>query len=221
MTSLPERIKFLRRRMGVTQEQLGGLCGVSKAAVAQWEGGYTTPTTDKLRALAGLCGVSLDWLVSDDSTIPPADAIQAPAAKEPPAHYGRRIPVVGHAQLGDNGNFVELEYPAGHGDGFVVMPSRDPHAYALRCEGDSMLPRIRPGEFVVVEPSFEAAPGDDVVVKSADGRVMVKTLLYLRDGRVYLGSVNNSHPTISVPASDVAVMHRVLTSAPRSLWEPE
>jgi phage repressor protein C with HTH and peptisase S24 domain len=88
-------------------------------------------------------------------------------------------------------------------DGYINYPMRDPNAYALRCMGDSMRPRIREGEFVIIEPNSEPISGDEVLVKSLDGRVMIKTLLYQRDGRLHLLSVNEAHPLQSTPLEDV------------------
>lgn len=130
----------------------------------------------------------------------------------------KRIPVVGTAQLGDNGHWSEIEYPVGHGDGYIEFPSRDPMAYALRCRGDSMMPRIKNGEFVIVEPNSEPINGDEVLVKSVDGRVMVKTLLYIRDDMVHLMSVNESHPPQSMPLRDVEKMHLVAAIVKKALW---
>lgn len=135
-----------------------------------------------------------------------------------PYPSGNRIPVVGSALLGDNGHFVELEYPVGHGDGWVDIASRDPNAYALRCRGDSMKPRIQSGEFVVVEPNTEPTPGDEVLVKAVDGRVMVKKYLYRRDGRVHLISVNEAHPSIAIEERDIAAMHYVGAIVKVSRW---
>lgn len=132
-----------------------------------------------------------------------------------------RIPVVGAARLGDNGHFVELEYPTGHGDGYIDIPSNDPNAYALRCEGDSMAPRIKHGEFVIAEPGHMVTPGDEVVVKASDGRVMVKTFLYRRDGRVHLVSVNEAHPPVAIEEGQVDVMHYVGAIAKASRWVAE
>jgi transcriptional regulator with XRE-family HTH domain len=42
MEAMGERIKRLREAQGMTQAQLGELCGVSKSAVSQWEDGTTT-----------------------------------------------------------------------------------------------------------------------------------------------------------------------------------
>lgn len=119
-----------------------------------------------------------------------------------------RIPVRGRAKLGDNGHFAEVEAEAGT-EGYLPLQSRDPQAYALRCTGDSMEPRIRHGEFVMVEPSFQAQPGDEVLVVTRDGRVMVKIYLYRRDGRIHLASVNQKHGIIAIDEAEALRLHPI------------
>lgn len=128
------------------------------------------------------------------------------------------VPVVGSAQLGDNGHWSELEYPVGHGDGYISYPTKDPNAYALRCYGDSMKPRIKEGEFVIVEPNSEPQNGDEVLVRTTDDRVMVKTLLYKRDGRVHLLSINEAHPPQSIALQDVEKIHPIAAIVKKALW---
>lgn len=128
------------------------------------------------------------------------------------------VPVVGFAQLGDNGYWSEIEYPVGHGDGYINYPTRDQNAYAVRCVGDSMKPRIRDGEFVIVEPNSAAIPGDEVLLKTTNGRVMVKTYLYYRDDRVHVMSVNDAHPAQSFPLSEIEAMHPVAAIVKKALW---
>lgn len=128
------------------------------------------------------------------------------------------IPVVGSAKLGDDGHFVDLEYPVGHGDGYINLPSDDTNAYAVRCVGDSMTPRIQDGEFVVVEPNHAIVNGDEVLVKATDGRVMVKKFLYRRDGKVHLLSVNVAHPPIAIEEKKIEAMHYVEAIVKPSRW---
>ena len=132
-----------------------------------------------------------------------------------------RVPVVGTAQLGDNGYGVEIEAPVGFGDGFVLYSTRDSEAYALRCRGDSMEPRIKDGEFVVVEPNYSPSPGDEVLVKTVDGRVMVKVFLYTRDDVVYLESTNKAHPNIKIPVSQLDKMQYVAAICKKPMWVPD
>lgn len=131
----------------------------------------------------------------------------------------RNVPVVGMAQLGDNGYWAELETPVGFGDGHIPFPTKSQSAYALRCRGDSMKPRIKNGEFVVVDPSLSPAPGDEVLVKATDGRVMVKELLYVRDDHVHLLSVNEAHGKLLIPLAEIEAMHGVAGIMPAHTWE--
>ncbi|HET8729757.1 MAG TPA: S24 family peptidase [Moraxellaceae bacterium] len=132
----------------------------------------------------------------------------------------RGIPVVGTAQFGDEGFFEELQYPVGHGDGFVDFPSRDASAYALRGNGNSMSPRFRHGEYIIVEPGTEVHPGDEVMVRMRDGRVMGKVYAYQRDGMAYFDSINADHAQISVQVEQIEKMHFIAGVAKRSLYRP-
>lgn len=146
-------------------------------------------------------------------------SLRARTDAEPGKHNKKgRLPVVGTAQLGDDAHFYDLEYPSGHGDGSLRWPSDDVDAYVLRCRGESMKPRIRHGEYVVIEPNKEVQPGDEVMVKASNGRVMIKQLAYIRDGMVHLDSVNEAHPRISILQSEISAIHYMAGIAKNSLW---
>ena len=59
---LSEKIYTLRRKRGLSQEQLAEKIGVSRQAISKWEGGLSTPELDKLRALSGFFQVTMDEL---------------------------------------------------------------------------------------------------------------------------------------------------------------
>ena len=123
-----------------------------------------------------------------------------------------RVPVVGMAKLGAQGYFDAIDYPVGQGDGFVLISSSDPNAYALRVVGDSMEPRIRNGEYVLVEPNRPYYSGDEVLVQVADGTVtqsMIKVFMYERDGYVRLLSVNDQHPPMTIDRVSILKIHPV------------
>ena len=63
--TLREKLIVLRDKAGLSQMELADRLGVSRQAVSRWESGDTTPTMDKLKSLARIYGVSLDWLCSD------------------------------------------------------------------------------------------------------------------------------------------------------------
>lgn len=65
--TLREKLIVLRDKVGISQMTLAHQLGVSRQAVSRWERGDATPSMDKLKALAKIYGVSLDWLCSDAS----------------------------------------------------------------------------------------------------------------------------------------------------------
>lgn len=128
------------------------------------------------------------------------------------------VPVVGEVRAGADGYLEELQYPVGNGEGHVEYWTRDDAAYALRVRGDSMHPRYRAGEFVVVTPSGEPRLGGDVVVACHDGRKMLKQLNWMRDGEIQLLSVNGDYAPLTIPASDILAIHNVAGSVPRDAF---
>ncbi|EDW1128544.1 TPA: helix-turn-helix domain-containing protein [Citrobacter freundii] len=127
------------------------------------------------------------------------------------------VPIIGGAQLGNGGHWTNMQYPVGFGDGYINWPTRDPDAYALRCTGDSMKPRIKDGEYVVIEPNHQFLPGDEVLVVTKDERAMVKTFLYERDGEVMVMSINEEHLPIRFSLSEIESIHYVAGIAKSSL----
>ena len=57
----------LRTGKSMSQDELAEKVFVTRQAVSRWESGDATPSMDKLKALAKIYGVSLDWLCSDAS----------------------------------------------------------------------------------------------------------------------------------------------------------
>lgn len=216
----PQRLKAVLAEQNVTAQTLASVSGVGLEVASQWLAGEgQTLTLDQAVAIQKTYGVNAVWLIKGKGD--PGVAVRYADEYRPiPITNWKPIPVLGMAQLGDNGHWSDLEYPVGHGDGYVDFPSRDPDAYALRCVGDSMRPRIRDGEFVIIEPNHEPEPGDDVLVKSIDGRVMVKTFLYKRAGRIHLVSINEAHPSVAIAQEEIEKMHYVVAYTRASMWRP-
>ena len=81
--TLREKLIVSRNKAGLSQMELADRLDVSGQAVSRWESGDTTPSVDKLKTLARIYGVSLDWLCSDtaDRELPEA---AKPEADRPP-----------------------------------------------------------------------------------------------------------------------------------------
>ena len=139
------------------------------------------------------------------------ETAQRSAAEKEAAKYRQRapVPVVGKAMLGSDGFFEALDYPAGHGDGYIDMVSSDDNAYGLKVVGNSMHPRIKNGEYVLIEPNHPYQTGDEVLVKTYDGRATVKEFIYLRDGQYRLDSISDGYPPVFLDESQVERIHYV------------
>lgn len=126
----------------------------------------------------------------------------------PELKKSRRVPVTGTVKAGDDGHLVQDFVP----DGWVEYWTGDPQAYALRIKGDSMHPRYRAGEFVVITPSIEAQPGRDVVVRLKNGKCLLKQLNWARSDEVQLLSINNGYAPMTIPSGEIESICRVAGS---------
>ena len=59
-----EKLIRLRKREGISQEELASYLEVSRQAVSRWEQGTALPDAGNLLKLRQRFGVSLDWLLS-------------------------------------------------------------------------------------------------------------------------------------------------------------
>lgn len=126
----------------------------------------------------------------------------------PELKKSRRVPITGSVKGGDDGYLVQDNGT----DGWVDYWTGDPNAHALRIKGDSMHPRYRAGEFVVVTPSIEAQPGRDVVVKLTNGKCLLKQLNWVRSDEVQLLSINNGYAPMTIPRDEIESICRVAGS---------
>ena len=68
-----EKLQELRKRKGLTQEQLAESIYVSRTAVSKWESGRGYPSIESLKAIAKLFSVSIDELLSGEELLSVAE----------------------------------------------------------------------------------------------------------------------------------------------------
>ena len=64
-----EKLQELRKRRGLTQEELAEALYVSRTAISKWESGRGYPSIDSLKAIAGYFSVTIDELLSGDEVL--------------------------------------------------------------------------------------------------------------------------------------------------------
>ena len=63
---LSEKIYKLRKKSGLSQEQLAEKLNVSRQAISKWESGTAVPESEKLITISDYFGVSVDYLLKDN-----------------------------------------------------------------------------------------------------------------------------------------------------------
>jgi phage repressor protein C with HTH and peptisase S24 domain len=91
----------------------------------------------------------------------------------------------------------------------VETDCRDPNAFAMIIEGDSMEPEIRAGDRVIFAPNLEPRNGEPAVVKLVDGRVYVKTFHTTgpQGSQVRLTSINPNYVPMEFDKKDVLFVY--------------
>lgn len=68
MMTTGEKIQELRQKLGYkSQIDFAKACGLSPAAVCQYESNIRRPSTDALMKISKICGVSIEYLCGNDS----------------------------------------------------------------------------------------------------------------------------------------------------------
>jgi len=161
------RIKALRQKEGLSQKEFGDLFFVNQTAVSQWERDVTTPNSDTLKRIANRFNVSVDYLLQND--------VQIVKKFEKPF----RIPVLGCVQAGIPLEAIEeiLDW-----EEIPESMAHDGEYFALQVSGDSMEPRIKEGDVVIVRKQETASSGDVAVVLVNGEDATVKRMLVNASG---------------------------------------
>lgn len=65
--ALSDKLYMLRKKSGLSQEQLAEQLSVSRQAISKWESGQSVPESEKLIAISNYFDVSLDYLLKDEN----------------------------------------------------------------------------------------------------------------------------------------------------------
>ena len=172
--TIGDKIKIQRKRLGLTQTELGEKLGVKTNAVSKWECNRVEDIpTSKIKAMAVLFEVPPSYLIDDDSLPPSAAPIDLTS------RY--RIPILGRIAAG-----LPL-YAEQNIEGYTLTDLNGGAEYfALRVTGDSMnAARIEDGDVIIVRRQDEVENGELAVVMVGDDDATVKRF-YSTDSTVTL-----------------------------------
>lgn len=179
MIPQPEKIRELRRRLGLTQAGFAGELEVKQSTISRWESGREVPNIENVLAISAL--MERHGL--------------APAAETVPRGGAATVPVVGYIGAGQE-VFPIDDHALGEGmDQTDSPPDSSSNMVCALVRGDSNYPFLQDGYRVFWDSRFEGNVehllGQPVVVKLADERMMIKILRRgPRRGRYNLESYN-------------------------------
>lgn len=180
-------IKRHRQAMGLTQDKLGEKIGVTGKAVSAWELGAKIPRMNSIQRMAEVFGVSKSVLVDDH-----------PLSSISPIEY---IPILGRVAAGQ-GCFADNNI-----DSYQAVPSdlicSDEQYILLNVKGDSMSPKIEPGDRLLVQlmPSVDSGSYAVIMIDDEDG--VVKKVCY-SSNRIELISENPYYPPRVFEGSEIS-----------------
>lgn len=173
MRDIGAYIKELRTERGMTQEEVGKIIGVQKAAVQKWENGTVKNLKrGTILKLADYFGVSPSSFVDEEDP----EAIKISDIYTDGFY---RIPVFEtvSAGFGAYADSTVTDYlPL-----LVRNPSEAPLLMGIKVHGDSMYPKIEDGDIIVVRKQTSVDSGSIAVILVDGEEGLVKKVEYGRD----------------------------------------
>jgi transcriptional regulator with XRE-family HTH domain len=217
--SLAKLVRDARKAANLTQPELAKRIGVTTAAISEIERGRTKTLKAKMaEGLNRILGIPSDVLAGRRAS-PMGGGVYSPAVGQDGPHISR-VRIVGSAHVNSSGEWLRLELPAlpSHA---LEIPSEDPSAYAIRILGDAFHPRVKAGEYLVLEPQHQIEPGDEVHVTLRDGRSMLREVAWRKDGETALNGVVDRHQRLTVSDDEIIAIHYVAAITKHSRFRAE
>lgn len=156
--------------LGWSEAQLAAKAGMSQPTVHRIINGHSDdPRISNIVKIATALGIGERQVVSEH----PAQYLLPDNVTDGPRIKGR-VPLISWVRASELCEAIDL-YAPGDAEDWLDCPF--PHsskAFCLRVSGPSMLPEYRDGEIILVDPDIEARHGDDVVVRTPEGKTTFK-----------------------------------------------
>lgn len=176
--TIGEKIKQARLAKGYTQEELGNLVGVKKAAINKYESGIVQNLKRSMIAkLADALDIDPVSLIGFDDQLP-KDIVPISQLQR------HRIPVLGSMAAGEP--VYDPEFPD------VVVDGPLDADFALRVHGDSMQPNYLDGDLVFLRSVPDVPHNGSVCAVSVDNEAALKHVFRYAD-HVLLTSDNQQY----------------------------
>lgn len=190
--TLGEWIKNYRDTHSLSMQDMADMCGFSKAYIGQLEKGVNpstgkpiSPTIQAFDKIARAVGLDLDAFLKElDGT--QLVTLLPDKKKEPTSYHakGVRIPVLGRVAAG-----IPIEAIEDVEDWEEIPESmaKNGEYFALRIKGESMSPKLQPGDIVIVKKQNDVDTGDTAIVLVNGNDATVKQIKKTETGIMLVG----------------------------------
>jgi transcriptional regulator with XRE-family HTH domain len=227
--TLAQRIKIIRKQLGMSQTEFANDIGITQTSLSQIEGEKNGISYDVYKAIVGKFNVDPLWLMGGKGEM----YISNDAKRKSGA-----LPLVVQVSNDDEENIVMVDRKAAAGylqgqsdpDYIAKLPSfRLPGFYgktfrAFEITGDSMLPGIHPGDMLVgsyVEELAHIKKGNVYIVVLHDGSIVSKRVFPLGNNVFELRSDNEAYEPYAVKAEDIAQVWQVEARITKDIPKPD
>lgn len=235
-----KNIKFLRKRMGRTQDDVASALGLKRSTLSGYENSVAEPGIDILVSFSGYFNIAVDTLLKMELERLPESQIGQLERGFDAYLSGSNIRILATTVDPGNNENIELvpeKAKAGYMTGYAdpefiselpvfrlpfLSPSRKYRAFQLK--GDSMLP-IPEGAFVTgeyVQDWFSITDGHAYIVFTMDDGIMFKVIenRIRQEGKLILYSLNPVYEPYSVRISEVKEIWKFVNYISSELPDP-
>lgn len=229
--TLAQRIKNLRKELGLNQTEFAQKIGITQTSLSQIEGEKNGISYDVYKAIVNEFKVNPVWLM---------DGIGSMFVSPDYARDDKRsvIPLVVQVGSDEEENIVMVDKKAAAGylqhqqdpDFIAKLPAFRLPGYrgktfrAFEISGDSMLPGIVSGDMIVgsyVESLADIKSGSVYIVVTHDGSIVAKRVTFLGSDTYELKSDNTVYEPYAVKSADIAQVWKAESRITRELPAPE
>ncbi|AGE91772.1 XRE family transcriptional regulator [Photobacterium damselae] len=178
----------IRNEMGLSQEELGNMIGVTKSTISQWELGKAYPRRKRLLQLSDIFDVDESALISSSITKDDKSQIDCECLQGI-----RRIPFYRDVRVSAGYGSINEDEP------FELVHIKDlpvngnwDNLLCVTVSGDSMEPVLKDGSLVVIDTSITHIIDGGIYVFRQDDLLRVKVFKYNK-GKIRVVSYNPSY----------------------------
>lgn len=200
-TSLSERLRSERDRLGLSQPDMAALGGVKPRTYQDWERGIAAVSAEYLSA-ADVHGLDASYVITGHRS---SGNLSGPAPAPADSDDAIRIPLFSATGSMGPGNELITEdvilgnVPVSRTWLQTNLPRSRPEALQLvHAYGDSMAGTLNSGDFALVDTDQRVADVDGVYVLQANGQLFIKRVTRKMDGSHEVSSDNPKVRTVDV-----------------------